>query len=161
MRPFGPIVEKPSLGAPIFLSEDILLALESGKYYQVPFIMGYTSREGLLFDLFAKLGVGAVIKDFELCVPYVMDSPKGSELSRKIAGKVKEFYMGNQTEKEFTENMHYDVSKKELGSDVLYLFYFSCVLICSSIELFMLVPSFILLLQTNLYIFTDFLLKRN
>nr|UUB32814.1 carboxylesterase COEC5 [Dendroctonus valens] len=47
-RPFGPIIEKPNPTA--FLCEDPALLLATGRYNQVPQILGACSNEGLIYE---------------------------------------------------------------------------------------------------------------
>lgn len=56
-------------------------------------IIGYTDVEGIVGLFFAGLkGSQPVHKDFERFVPYVFGLEKGSEASKRVAQKVKEFY---------------------------------------------------------------------
>lgn len=61
--------------------------------------MGYTSREGMLALILDKLTAFAEQpKEFDLesNVPYNLNYPKGSPMSKVITNRIKEFYYGNQ-----------------------------------------------------------------
>lgn len=72
--------------------------LTSGRYWKVPLLTGFNSREGMLAEAQSKEKFGEVklITDFEDAVPYFLNVPRGSEKSRKIAHKIKEFYYGEE-----------------------------------------------------------------
>nr|QIK02111.1 carboxylesterase 11 [Holotrichia parallela] len=94
-RPLGPVVEKISPHEPAFLSEDPLDIMLQGRYHKVPFLLGYTSREGMLIELTVPKK-HHLLGTFEEAIPYNLRIPKGSHLSLKTAKKIKQFYYGNK-----------------------------------------------------------------
>ncbi|KAF2892582.1 hypothetical protein ILUMI_13585 [Ignelater luminosus] len=96
IRPFGPVVEA-STKEPTFLSEEPIDLISSGRFNQVPLMIGYTSREGMLSEIITKNRYGEVrlITDFERAVPYMLNMPKGSEMSKKVAERIKRYFYGD------------------------------------------------------------------
>lgn len=98
-RPFAPIVEKESSKA--FLYEQPLDILKKGNFYHVPLMIGYTTLEGLLFEIAKKVapGVSKKIRNYEVEIPYDLCLEKGSEKSKDIAAKIEKFYIdGNKSD---------------------------------------------------------------
>ncbi|KRT84317.1 esterase [Oryctes borbonicus] len=58
-------------------------------------MMGYTSREGLFFDMVGQTVESESDVDFEKYVPNFFKVDPGSDLSKSIADKIKAFYLGN------------------------------------------------------------------
>lgn len=97
MRPFAPVVEKESNEA--FLYEQPLDILKKGNFYHVPLMIGYTTLEGLLFEIAKKVapGVSKKIHNYEVEIPHDLCLEKGSEKSKDIAAKIEKFYInGNK-----------------------------------------------------------------
>lgn len=94
-RPLGPVIEKISSYEPAFLSEDPLDIMLQGKYHKVPFLLGYTSREGMLVELTVPKK-HHLLTTFEEAIPFNLRIPKGSALSLKTAHKIKQFYYGTK-----------------------------------------------------------------
>lgn len=87
------MVETPTK-EPNFLTEDPLKIILSGDYTKVPIMIGYTDREGMysqVRDMLVKGGF-KLFTDFETKIPYFFNIPKGSDLSKRIAKRIKEFY---------------------------------------------------------------------
>ncbi|XP_044265021.1 esterase B1-like [Tribolium madens] len=100
IRPYGPVVEK-NVTDSSFLTEEPIDIIKSGRFNHVPLITGYTSREGMLFELI-KLGQKeASDLNLENEIYYDLNLERGSEKSQKIAASIKEKYFDN---KEPTEN---------------------------------------------------------
>lgn len=79
------------------LTEEPLDVMLAGEYTKVPLLIGYTSREGMFSEISQRLETGAfkIFTDFEAKVPAYFNIPKGSDLSKRIAQKIKEFYFDN------------------------------------------------------------------
>lgn len=106
MRSVGPTIEKieSSKG---FLLENPLDIILRGDYNQVPLIFGYTSREGMFFEMLEKKwNRSMIITDFEDVIPHQFHLTKGSESSKEIVAKIKEFYFGNDSSSYEDKNNH-------------------------------------------------------
>jgi carboxylesterase type B len=90
--PFGPVIEKTSPGA--FITEEPLKIIKSGNYNKVPMVFGYTTREGMLFELWPKPNKPEMPEDFETLIPFMLEVERGSDSSKNIANKIKQFYYG-------------------------------------------------------------------
>ncbi|XP_031348985.1 esterase B1-like isoform X2 [Photinus pyralis] len=111
-RPFGPVIENvPSNTA--FLTKEPLEIMRAGTYNQVPIIMGYTSREGMVVnyfnDHFYNYVADRVPVDFELEIPFIWNVPKGSSLSMKLAEEIKSFYFGSEKPSQKNRNRYYQL----------------------------------------------------
>nr|XP_022906488.1 esterase B1-like [Onthophagus taurus] len=95
-RPLGPIIEKISPYEEAFLSEPPLDLILQGRYNQVPIMMGYTSREGMLIDLIIPDEDKKIIQDFEDTVPVWLGLEKKSPISIATGQKIKQFYFGDK-----------------------------------------------------------------
>lgn len=73
--------------------------INSGKYNQVPLMLGYTSNEAVLLESMERFGLAFVIQDYEECVPLDLKLEKGSEASKRVANKIKKFYIGDGQER--------------------------------------------------------------
>ncbi|KAF5298222.1 hypothetical protein FQA39_LY02646 [Lamprigera yunnana] len=92
MRPFGVVVERYE-NEDTFLSREPMDIIKSGQYHDVPLMIGFTSREGY----FARIKYNTVeVDDFEKEIMFNYKTVKGSELSLKIARKIKEFFYGDE-----------------------------------------------------------------
>lgn len=60
-------------------------------------MIGYTNREGMYTETRSRLVDGGfkLFSDFETKIPYSFNIPKGSDLSKRIGQKIKEFYFDN------------------------------------------------------------------
>ncbi|KAJ3650160.1 hypothetical protein Zmor_021865 [Zophobas morio] len=138
IRPFGPVVEKyGTKGA--FLCEDPIDLIKSGKFHHVPLIMGYTSKEGMLFVFLGQLKFGhnGETNNFEEEIFFDRKLNMDSVASEKCALEIKKFYNQeeNQPEKDIdkfdllkTDNMflygiHTCVSHQKLVSQAPIYFY--------------------------------------
>ncbi|XP_066249150.1 juvenile hormone esterase-like [Euwallacea similis] len=72
-RPFGPIIEKPNLTA--FITEDPTNLLGSGRYNQVPFIQGFCSNEGLIYELSKFIYIPKNFEPNKHLVPWHLNHP--------------------------------------------------------------------------------------
>lgn len=91
IRPFAPVIEKPSPYEESFMTQHPLSIIRSGNYMKIPMIMGYTNREG---NGFIRIETKK-LKDFELMVHHYFKYPHGSPASLALAKKIKEFYFGS------------------------------------------------------------------
>ncbi|KAK5647709.1 hypothetical protein RI129_002601 [Pyrocoelia pectoralis] len=104
----GPAIEKPTAKFPFIVQEPLDIIL-SKNYNHVPIMIGFTSREGMLFDLLNRIKYGDVklVTDFETEIPYVMKVQKGSGLSKTISEKIKAFYYGKEVPSNDNINQYY------------------------------------------------------
>ncbi|XP_066154402.1 esterase FE4-like isoform X2 [Euwallacea fornicatus] len=72
-RPFGPIIEKPNLTA--FITEDPTGLLASGRYNQVPFIQGFCSNEGLIYEFSKFIYIPEDFEPNKQLVPWYLNHP--------------------------------------------------------------------------------------
>lgn len=95
-RQNAPVVETHSEGE-IFLPEEPRILLEKGNFSRVPLMMGYTSNEGLLKQVFDKqLGKSTSEIDFQQYIPCDLNIARGSNKSNVVAEILKEFYVGSK-----------------------------------------------------------------
>uniref|UniRef100_A0A1Y1NAI3 Carboxylic ester hydrolase n=1 Tax=Photinus pyralis TaxID=7054 RepID=A0A1Y1NAI3_PHOPY len=106
--PLWPVVEKTATKFP-FITQKPLDIIMSGKYNHVPMIVGFTSREGMLFEVNSQRIHGEVkyLTDFEGEIPHMMHITRGSDLSKSIAGKIKTFYFGQEVPSKDNANQSY------------------------------------------------------
>ncbi|KAF5273127.1 hypothetical protein FQA39_LY07617 [Lamprigera yunnana] len=97
VRPFGPVVENVTVMSP-FLTKDPVDVLLSGDFNHVPMIIGFNSREGMLAVGESKrMGLEIeFMSNFQKAVPHLMKIPPNSDLSMKLAEKIKSFYYGSE-----------------------------------------------------------------
>ncbi|KAJ8963469.1 hypothetical protein NQ318_018952 [Aromia moschata] len=95
-RPFSPVVEYPNDTA--FITKNAIDLIKAGQYNKVPMIIGFNTREGMLFDVFkvlARLG-GKEVKspppDSEEAILSLLKVRKESEVSQIIYRRIKEVY---------------------------------------------------------------------
>lgn len=121
IRPFGPVIERKSSGA--FLSEEPSTIIKSGAYNHVPIIIGYTTREGMLSEIYQKPKPYKPVTDFELCIPHFMKLQLGSNISKMVAKQIKEFYFGDKEPSTENVDKFYIVSQtvKLLSSSTVKL----------------------------------------
>ncbi|KAB0798727.1 hypothetical protein PPYR_06607 [Photinus pyralis] len=93
-RPFGAVVEQ-YINSDTFLAKDPLDIIKSGEYYQVPLMMGFTSREGY-FVIKKYDYLSQITGDFEDEIPFSFNTVKGSDLSKTVAKKIKRFFYGDE-----------------------------------------------------------------
>ncbi|XP_044253508.1 acetylcholinesterase-like [Tribolium madens] len=92
---FAPVVEKPS-NEPAFLLEQPIEILKKGTFNNVPLIMGYTTGEGILYQLAIKIFNDQREVDLEKEIPYDLKCEKGSKKSKELALKIQKFYFGEE-----------------------------------------------------------------
>ncbi|XP_064211368.1 uncharacterized protein LOC655784 [Tribolium castaneum] len=102
--PFAPVIEKASQNA--FIAEEPLKIIKSGNYNQVPLIFGFTTREGMLIEQMIKPRKPTMPRDFEAAIPYTLEVERGSENSKQIAQKIKDFYYGEPGSEDKLENFY-------------------------------------------------------
>ncbi|KAJ8944695.1 hypothetical protein NQ314_009402 [Rhamnusium bicolor] len=100
----GLIIEKPSDSA--FLTISPLEIIKSGKYNNIPMIMGYNSMEGLVPQIFS-----AKWKTKGEFVPHFLNLTKGSTAFSLLAEKVVTHYFGN---KDFSKEPFTDVTESNI-----------------------------------------------
>ncbi|KAK5645314.1 hypothetical protein RI129_006614 [Pyrocoelia pectoralis] len=103
-RPFGAVVEKYT-NADTFLFKDPLDVITMREYHNVPIIVGYTSREGYFVRY--KYKKKQIDGDFEEEIPFSLNVEKGSEKSKNIAMKIKQFFYGDQEPSTENSNAFY------------------------------------------------------
>lgn len=120
VRPFGPVVESESSESP-FLTEDPKEILRKGNYNKVPIIMGFTTREGMLFEIVRKTRPNVYLPhDLETEIPYDLNLAKGSEESKQVAAKMKQFYF---KDKEISDAVIDNVYTLKTDNQFLYGIY--------------------------------------
>jgi carboxylesterase type B len=102
--PFAPVIEKPSPGA--FITEEPLKIIKSGSYNKIPIVFGYTTREGMLFEIWIKPRKPTMPKDFETLIPFMLEVERGSDASKNIANKIKQFYYGTPGSEDQLDNFY-------------------------------------------------------
>ncbi|XP_044265430.1 juvenile hormone esterase-like [Tribolium madens] len=102
--PFAPVIEKASQNA--FIAEEPLKIIKSGNYNQVPLIFGFTTREGMLIEQMIKPRKPTMPRDFEAAIPYTLEDERGSETSKQIAKKIKDFYYGEPNSEDKLDNFY-------------------------------------------------------
>ncbi|CAH0550117.1 unnamed protein product [Brassicogethes aeneus] len=93
-RPYCPIIEHPSDEA--FLSEDPVEIIKSGRYNKVPFMIGYTSKEGILYALFGKIIPNKLPKNLEHEVPFDLNINGDADKEKIVKKKIRKFYFNNK-----------------------------------------------------------------
>lgn len=96
-RMIGPVIENEKADAPLLIKNPTDI-IRSGKYNHVPIMIGFTSREGMLYEIDTKRLHGEVkfTNNFETFIPCDLNIPKNSELSKRLADKIKCFYYGSE-----------------------------------------------------------------
>lgn len=89
-RCFGPAPEKPSKNA--LLPDEPIQILQAGNYNKVPLLIGYCDAEGMLGIFLGATGQIPIHNDFENFVPHSFQLERGSNESKRIAQKIKDFY---------------------------------------------------------------------
>lgn len=93
---FSPTVEPEGTKDP-FLKEDPVELLRSGKYNQVPIMLGYAEMESILFmDFNEECPFNAICFGEDILTPSWFGFEKGSQEFQDIAKKITEFYYGGQ-----------------------------------------------------------------
>lgn len=106
VRPLGPVIECPHEGA--FLTEDPEEIMKAGKNHQIPIIIGYNSREGLLYEVIRKTRTDADLpENLEKDIPYDMNIPEKSGKAKEVAERIKEFYYKDNDLSEKNINTRY------------------------------------------------------
>lgn len=114
----GPVIEKENPTA--FITEDPRVLLKSGKHSQVPLMMGFTSREGMLAEMGSKLNIEKKNSDNDLAihVPYMLNLEKDEV--EKLSANLKEYYYNNEEITDENKDYLYVVSTNLL---LLYPYY--------------------------------------
>ncbi|KAJ3645076.1 hypothetical protein Zmor_022763 [Zophobas morio] len=84
----GFVVEKNSPDP--FLDDEPMNIITSGRFNQVPFMVGYTTGEGMIFDLMARQ-----LKDFRDVVPWLFGYQRDAPDTQTAADKIKKYYLGD------------------------------------------------------------------
>ncbi|KAJ3645078.1 hypothetical protein Zmor_022765 [Zophobas morio] len=101
-RLFSYVVEKNSSNP--FLDEEPITLMKTGRFNQVPFMLGFTSGEGMLFDMFSR-----TISDFESVVPWYFGYEPGHPDVKVVANQIKKFYFGDEDISPTTKAQKYDM----------------------------------------------------
>ncbi|KAI4468860.1 carboxylesterase [Holotrichia oblita] len=142
MRYIGPTIEKISTAQGAFINQDPLDIIMKGNYTKVPLMMGYTSQEAFfLMSTSGKLSnKDKLYIDFERYVPHFLKLKVGSDLSKQIANKIKNFYFGEneviaehidkyysmQSDSIFVRGIHSSIKNHLLSStEPIFLYRFS------------------------------------
>lgn len=108
-RPYGPVIEKPAKDTS-FITEDPLKILTSGNYNKVPILIGYCKDEGIFTEaILTRVGKESIHTDFEDVINYRMGIIKGSDVSKRVARKIQEFYYPKGRSKFDPVQAFYDV----------------------------------------------------
>ena len=89
-----------------FLDDEPMNIITSGRFNQVPFMVGYTTGEGMIFDLMRR-----ELKDFRDVVPWFFGYERDAPETRTIADKIKKFYFGDDEVSPKTVTQKYNVSR--------------------------------------------------
>ncbi|XP_015838032.2 alpha-esterase like protein E3 isoform X1 [Tribolium castaneum] len=111
IRPFGPVVESGDKKA-AFLTQEPYEIILSGNFNQVPVMIGFTSREGMLAQMFKDCRKDFSVQDH---IPWTFGYSK--EEAKAVTTTVKKFYFGN--EEPSADNV---VKAFDLASDVFFLY---------------------------------------
>ncbi|KAI4468851.1 carboxylesterase [Holotrichia oblita] len=142
MRYIGPTIEKISTAQGAFINQDPLDIIMKGNYTKVPLMMGYTSQEAFfLMSTSGKLSnKDKLYIDFERYVPHFLKLNVGSDMSKQIANKIKNFYFGEneviaehidkyysmQSDSIFVRGIHSSIKNHLLSStEPIFLYRFS------------------------------------
>ncbi|PNF42154.1 hypothetical protein B7P43_G10289 [Cryptotermes secundus] len=112
---FVPVIEKGNHKDEAFLREKPTDIIKSGKFNKVPLIIGGTSREGLLImrDLMEHSSwYHSLSADLEPLISVNLKIPKGTEETKEISHKIKEFYFGDKPVSKETWPQLVDVCRK-------------------------------------------------
>ena len=101
-RALGFVVETNSARA--FLEEEPLTLMLTGRFKQVPFMTGYTSGEGMIFEILPR-----EIVDFQDVVPWSFEYRRDAPETKIVADKIKKLYFGDDTPSK-NISKKYDVS---------------------------------------------------
>ncbi|RZC31955.1 uncharacterized protein BDFB_007202 [Asbolus verrucosus] len=93
-RPFGLVIEEKSNGS-AFITEEPMNIMLSGKFNHVPLMTGYTTAEGMCFELFKNPNCPNR-PTFEDIIPWFFGYQLGSAESKAVAEKIKKFYYGSE-----------------------------------------------------------------
>ncbi|KAF5276537.1 hypothetical protein FQR65_LT03967 [Abscondita terminalis] len=92
-RPFGAVVEC-YVNEETFLPTEPINIIKSNKYYHVPMIIGFNSREGYFVNY--GYGIYQIEDSFEKEIITTLNIAKGSDLSKTVASKMKNFFYGEE-----------------------------------------------------------------
>ncbi|KAL3286185.1 hypothetical protein HHI36_000696 [Cryptolaemus montrouzieri] len=106
-RSFGFVLEDPKQDGEPFLTEDPLELLRRGEYTHIPFLIGFTSREGMLVHVFSKNPIHVLIPDIEMIVPFMLNLKEGSPLFKQVGQRIMKFYFGDRDLKDSDIDQQY------------------------------------------------------
>nr|WCC58149.1 carboxylesterase [Pharsalia antennata] len=96
---FAPVIEKPNDTA--FITEEPIDIIRSGNYNQVPLMIGYNSKEGLLLAAYETILAleGKTVKketpSLEDAIPWQIGLERGSDVSKQVCENLtKTYYKG-------------------------------------------------------------------
>jgi carboxylesterase type B len=112
IRPFGVVVEKNSK-EPAFLPEEPMKLLAEKKFQQVSFMIGFTSNEGIAFEVFKipEKPNGPTMEDL---IPWYLGYKARTAECKALAAKIKKFYFGDEEQWRKNIAKNYDVSEQFL-----------------------------------------------
>lgn len=94
------------------MSENPIDIIRKGNYSKVPFMIGYTDREMILYEIFAaRENTCRYTEDFEKQIPYTLNLRYGTEKSKELAERIKKFYFKNEEPSIETLDYDYIVNK--------------------------------------------------
>ncbi|KAL3286179.1 hypothetical protein HHI36_000690 [Cryptolaemus montrouzieri] len=94
-RFFGFVLEDPKQDGEPFIIEDPLEILRRGEYTHIPFLIGFTSREGMLVHVFSRTPIHELIPDIDMVVPFMLNLKDGSPSSKQVGQRIMKFYFGD------------------------------------------------------------------
>ncbi|KAJ3645079.1 hypothetical protein Zmor_022766 [Zophobas morio] len=101
-RPLGCVVEKNSPNP--FLDDEPRTIMKTGRFNKVPFMLGFTTGEGMLFDLF-----GGGVSDCESVIPWYFGYEHGQPDTKIVGEQIKRFYFGDEDLSPTTKAQKYDM----------------------------------------------------
>ncbi|XP_044253151.1 uncharacterized protein LOC123004101 [Tribolium madens] len=111
IRPFGPVVESGD-SKTAFLAQEPFQIILSGNFIQVPLMIGFTSREGMLAQLFKDCRKEFSVHDY---IPWFFGYSK--EETKALSATIKNFYFGN--EEPSAKNV---IKAFDLVTDIIFLY---------------------------------------
>ena len=99
----GYVIERSSPEA--FIDDEPMKLISSGRFNQVPFMLGFTTAEGMLFDLFFK-----ELGDIREIVPWSFGYEADAPETDLVAYRIQEFYFGDEEYSSKIVSKKYDVS---------------------------------------------------
>lgn len=93
IRPFGFIVESGD-NKTAFLSQKPEQIMSSGNFNQVPFMIGFTTREGMLAEIVKHFRKEEV--PFDTYIPWNFGFDHNKPEVKALGDRIKKFYFGNE-----------------------------------------------------------------